>query len=651
MASARFLMYPTQATDPVARRRRWHFLTTTAFAAALLSATPTKAQTYPSLPIDTTVDFPGETYSTPWNASTTLGIGSTPTSTGTLSVEDGEVSVAGPSADLLVGQAGTGTLNIQADGKVSVSGNSSNFYAGYNGTGMVNILPGGSLTVWGTSTVASETGSVGTVSVNGGYWLTNASTTIGHYGHGALIIDDGGWVDSNGERIVGHGDGSYGEVNIIDGLWNGIGASKTLSIGFQPGSQGVMTIGEKGVVRNSDGVIGGAESARTSAATVAGTWNNEGRLIIGDLGAATLTIEPTGHVYSATGSIGDKEGGGGTVAVSGGTWEISDALWVGNQGNGTLTVADGGAVKAKALAIAGMVNASGVVNIGSKAGAAPAAPGTLETQNIAFYSEAGEAALNFNHTSDNYIFAPAIISDNDASGIVNVLAGTTVMTNANLYEGATTIATAATLAADVTNAFSSRSDYIVQPGGTLDLRGNHQSVKSLSNAGLVKVGLPDVAPDATLTVTGNYDGQSGVIRLNASLGDDASPSDRLVIDGAAARATGVTRLDIANVSGSGAATVGDGILIVEVQNGVTASGAFELLNAPITAGDYTYALYQGGLDGSNPYSWFLRSTPRAVPPVTTTTVSVPTLDTPALMLLATLLAGLTARRVRRKMPC
>ena len=48
---------------------------------------------------------------------------------------------------------------------------------------------------------------------------------------------------------------------------------------------------------------------------------------------------------------------------------------------------------------------------------------------------AGTGTLNFNHTSNNYIFTPAI----GGNGSVNLLAGVTILPATNTYTGATTI--------------------------------------------------------------------------------------------------------------------------------------------------------------------------------------------------------------------
>ena len=64
----------------------------------------------------------------------------------------------------------------------------------------------------------------------------------------------------------------------------------------------------------------------------------------------------------------------------------------------------------------------GTLNIGAGAGNPAAAPGTLTAPSLAF--GAGTGTLNFNHTSADYVFAPAI----SGNGTVNVLAGTTTLT-------------------------------------------------------------------------------------------------------------------------------------------------------------------------------------------------------------------------------
>lgn len=91
--------------------------------------------------------------------------------------------------------------------------------------------------------------------------------------------------------------------------------------------------------------------------------------------------------------------------------------------------------------------------------------------------------------------------------------------------------------------------------------------------------------------------------LNTYLGDDSSPSDRLVITGSA---TGQSLLGIVNAGGPGAPTTGDGILVVDAVTGATTMADSFRLGGRVAEGSYEYSLYRGG--ETNGDSWYLRST-------------------------------------------
>src|SRR4029078_10063854 len=139
--------------------------------------------------------------------------------------------------------------------------------------------------------------------------------------------------------------------------------------------------------------------------------------------------------------------------------------------------------------------------------------------------------------------------------------------------------------------------------GTLDLNGFSQTVPSVINAGLVSMGT-GTAPGTLLTTT-NYIGAGGPIAMNTFLGADGSPSDKLIIN--TGSATGNSFLRITNAGGPGAQTVANGIPVVQAINGgPTAPGAFTLAGEA-RGGAFDYRLFRGGLSGSNPEDWFLRS--------------------------------------------
>jgi outer membrane autotransporter protein len=109
----------------------------------------------------------------------------------------------------------------------------------------------------------------------------------------------------------------------------------------------------------------------------------------------------------------------------------------------------------------------------------------------------------------------------------------------------------------------------------------------------------------TILTVNSYTGAGGNLVLNTFLDADNSPSDKLVVNGGTA--TGTTSLDISNVGGPGAETTGNGILVVNAINGAMTAGAFTLDNPELRAGSFDYRLFQGGINGTDPNDWFLRS--------------------------------------------
>jgi outer membrane autotransporter protein len=452
-----------------------------------------------------------------------------------------------------------------------------NLSVGSNGTGMLTIQSGGTLAD-SFGTIGNLPGGLGTVTVTGAgsNWSNAGSVVVGGLGTGTLTIQDGGTVNSGGG-----------------------------SVGLSAGSTGAVT-------------VTGAGSSWTN-----GPSNG---LNIGSFGTGTLTIANGGRVIDITPlvtNIGNGAGSHGTVTVTGAgsLWSDIAGFNVGNSGTGTLTIAEGGIVIAPTVVIAANAGSTGTLNIGAGAGAPAAAPGTLTAQSVAF--GAGTGTINFNHTSADYVFAPAI----SGNGTVNVFAGITTFTGANSYSGATNV-DGGTLRAGALNTFSPNSAVTVAGGGTLDLNGFNQTVPGLTNAGTVNMGM-GTAPGTVLTTT-NYIGTGGTIAMNTFLGGDGSPSDRLVINGGSA--TGSSILRITNAGGPGAETVANGIAVVQAINGgTTAAGAFTLAGE-VRGGAFDYDLFRGGLGGSNPSDWFLRSSfvvpePGPQPPIEPSVPLVPVLPT------------------------
>ncbi|GHC63864.1 autotransporter [Limoniibacter endophyticus] len=149
------------------------------------------------------------------------------------------------------------------------------------------------------------------------------------------------------------------------------------------------------------------------------------------------------------------------------------------------------------------------------------------------------------------------------------------------------------------------------------------ALATINNSGTIDLTRNGSGSSDVFTIAGNYVGNGASLLLQTVLGNDTSPSDKLVISNGAA--TGSTAITVQNVGGAGGLTTGNGILVVEAINGgTTATGAFGL-SGSVSAGAYDYALFRGGVTTDSVENWYLRSsivTPP--PPVAPTDPVVPT---------------------------
>ena len=388
-------------------------------------------------------------------------------------------------------------------------------------------------------------------------------------------------------------------------------------------------------------------------------------------GSGTLNITGGGTVTQGIGSNAFMEIGGGalggvpgtgTVLVSGvgSTLSFPDAvLNVGQFGTGTLTIQNGGVVNGFTVQVYGPNSTGGgTLNIGAAPGQPAAAPGTLtldfprlqlQGSSLTTPGTGIPGTLNFNHTSNDssYVFLPAIVGTTTVgvanNGVVNVFAGTTVYKpdpeplaqGSPPYGGQTTIFSGATWAAGAVNAFSRNSNTVVNSGGTLNLQGFSQSLlndgnsrnpfptTTVTNAGLVQLGVPGVTPPGTTLTVNNYVGNGGIMAMNTFLGTDGSASDKLVINGGTG--TGQSSLRVTNAGGAGAQTVSDGILVVQAVNGATTTpAAFSLSGGSITAGAFDYFLFKGGVSPGSQDNWYLRNVLAPTPEPEPTPPGLPT---------------------------
>ncbi|WP_253252537.1 autotransporter outer membrane beta-barrel domain-containing protein [Variovorax boronicumulans] len=197
--------------------------------------------------------------------------------------------------------------------------------------------------------------------------------------------------------------------------------------------------------------------------------------------------------------------------------------------------------------------------------------------------------------------------------------GTLTLSGANSYTGATEVARG-TLRAGAVNTLSAASAHTIAAGARLDLVGFSQRVAGLTNAGTVN--LHGGTPGAVLTVTGPWVGQGGTLALGTVLGGNGSASDKVLLSGASAVASGTTKVQITNIGGLGARTTGNGIEVVGTEGGARIQGQAFTLAAPVAAGAYEYQL---NTTSSGAYLSNSLPIPDPVPP--STVPAVPTVPT------------------------
>ncbi len=149
---------------------------------------------------------------------------------------------------------------------------------------------------------------------------------------------------------------------------------------------------------------------------------------------------------------------------------------------------------------------------------------------------------------------------------------------------------------------------------------------SVSNSGLIDMATGSTLATDTLTINGNYTGNAGLLALQSVLGSDDSPSDKLLVSQGTLQ--GATLIRISNLGGTGAATLQDGIQVVQATHGATGSGSAFSLAGRVSAGAYDYYLFKGGVTAGTAQSYYLRSTLPVAPPVIDSPLPEPVIDSP-----------------------
>ncbi|EOK0863747.1 AIDA repeat-containing protein, partial [Escherichia coli] len=320
--------------------------------------------------------------------------------------------------------------------------------------------------------------------------------------------------------------------------------------------KGKLQVNGGGTATNVTLKQGGALVTST-AATVTGS-NRLGNFTVENGNADGVVLESGGRLdvlegHSAWKILVDD---GGTLAVSAG-------------GKATdVTMTSGGALIADSGATVEGTNASGKFSIDGISGQAS---GLLLENGGSFTVNAGGQASN---TTVGHRGTLTLAAGGSLSGRTQLSKGASMVLNGDVVS-----------TGDIVNAGEIRFDNQTTPDAAL----SRAVAKSNSPVTFHKL------------TTSNLTGQGGTINMRVSL-DGSNASDQLVINGG--QATGKTWLAFTNVGNSnlGVATTGQGIRVVDAQNGATTEEGAFALSRPLQAGAFNYTLNRDSDE-----DWYLRS--------------------------------------------
>ncbi|QWU26779.1 calcium-binding autotransporter Cah [Escherichia coli] len=352
-----------------------------------------------------------------------------------------------------------------------------------------------------------------------------------------------------------HKDGLALNTVINEGGWQVVKAG---------GAVGNTTINQNGELRVHAGGEATAVTQNTggalvtsTAATVTGT-NRLGHFSVGNGMADNVVLENGGRLDVLEGHSAQKTrvDDGGTLAVSAG-------------GKATdVTMTSGGALIADSGATVEGTNASGKFSIDGISGQAS---GLLLENGGSFTVNAGGQAGN---TTVGHRGTLTLAAGGSLSGRTQLSKGASMVLNGDVVS-----------TGDIVNAGEIHFD-------------NQTTQDAVLSRAVAKGDSPVTFHKLT---TNNLTGQGGTINMRVRL-DGSNASDQLVINGG--QATGKTWLAFTNVGNSnlGVATSGQGIRVVDAQNGATTEEGAFALSRPLQAGAFNYTLNRDSDE-----DWYLRS--------------------------------------------
>ena len=471
---------------------------------------------------------------------------------------------------------------------------------------------------------------------------TNGGNVIGTSAGAGIIFTNwvGGVVEGNLVFSNGNDDLYLHAGSVITGNIDGGGGINTLTLsgssGPDPANGGYLPGALKNfssLIKIDNGVwtitgpMQGFNSVLVKQGTLALTGNNSGFTgsVTVDSGA-TLEARAQSLPTRATGNNANNVLNNGQVLFTqpdDGTYigQITGSGSVTKTGAGTLTLAPetGANTYSGGTSIQGGTVAVATDSaLGAPSGALSLNGGTLQWNNS--FDLAASRAITLGPlggTFDTQDFYSTITQNITGSGDLYKTGtyGTLVLNGNNTYSGGTYIY-GGTLQVNNNSASNMTGQVFVFQNARLEGVGTLGSTSyATHNAGTISPGVGST-PSGVLTIRGDYAGQpGGIVQINTALGNDNSPTSRLVITGGTDGYTAPNGVKVINRGGLGGRTA-EGIRIIEVQDTAhSSSSAFRLVGdyvmptgVPVViGGTQIYALHQGSTSNPQDGNWYLRN--------------------------------------------
>jgi len=470
------------------------------------------------------------------------------------------------------GTVGSGTIKLVNSGKVTttglashgieVSGNSD----ADNQAGLVTVVNSGDISTQGRTTSLDDAS-------NGIYIHT---TTIGAGAAADIDLTNSGGISTQGSAS--------------DGILATSDSSST-------GNAGNISVTNSGSISTqgsaSDGILATSDSSSTAT-------GNAGNISVTNSGSISTQGSASDGILATSDSSSTGNAGNVSVTNSGqvhGGWGIGSAAVV--TGGAAQTILNNGVI--------GALSERAII------GDATSPTGTLDITNNGQMTGSVTAQTSTTTLTNNGTWNMRNVADIDGTGNVRELAVAvsdlgTSGNNAIVNNGTINLLNNPA-ATQVNHDGEYSTGYAVN---TMGLKGAVQAkllgVATFTNNGVIDMGDANGAVGDVLYIPGKYI-SGGRLLLDTVLNEGGanSQSDMLVVD-STQMGNGPTLINVKNVGGTGAQTVGNGIELVRVTDSTQSASDVFRLNNRVAVGLYEYDLYQNGVGSdSADGNWYLRT--------------------------------------------